>query len=276
MAQSAAGSQDANSGVRFERGRKSAELLYVYDGHFYVKTQINNAPPVFFLLDTGAFTTLIARSYAQSLGLAPMFDVEKREFFEAPLKFDGLRVNNQRFDGQHLAACFPTVGIQVCGILGYDFIKNFVLVFDHQKGTVSVHDARTYKHPDGDGANSEVIPVNLSDRTPHTKIDLFLGRSTEPTKIDVMFDTGSPIPFCLTGEFIAKVRESGETFQAVRIGPRRIPLQDPVTCPKAPLQKGPTNFDGLLGGLAYLFPKVVFDYQNSRVIITHLGDSRRK
>jgi membrane-associated protease RseP (regulator of RpoE activity) len=84
------------------------------------------------------------------------------------------------------------------GIIGYDFIKEFVVEIDYSRRVINLYDPQTFVYK---GAG-ELIPFRLA-RTPFVNAELLIdGRAPVEGRFEV--DTGSDSAFILTSPFVKK------------------------------------------------------------------------
>ncbi|MBL7960010.1 aspartyl protease family protein [bacterium] len=137
--------------------------------HIVMKVKINNSRPLSFLLDTGNKYAIVELETAKELGLTLEGEVEvKGAGSETP---KGAYVNAASFaipgyDGfsqpvklalplRRLASVF---GHDFDGIIGSEFIKQFVLELDYQNHKMILHDRKKFQY----SGKGESIPVKLS------------------------------------------------------------------------------------------------------------------
>lgn len=137
--------------------------------HVIVKVTVNNSRPLSFVLDTGASVAMIRTDVARELGL-PLYG-SARIGGAGPGTQEGSLVKGATwslvgFDGfsQPLALALPfpelpaAMGRDTHGIIGGEFIKQFVLELDYQSRIIRLHNRQTFAYA-GPG---ETIPIEFN------------------------------------------------------------------------------------------------------------------
>lgn len=123
------------------------------------------------VLDSGAGMTVIDLEFAESIGLKPKGKLKGQgvgktvefSFVEVPsITLPGLVMEKQRvvagdFVGPLLRKAW---GLDIIGILGYDFMSRFVIKVDYANEKLSFYDPGTFQYK-GDG---KILPAPLQDR----------------------------------------------------------------------------------------------------------------
>ena len=179
--------------------------------HVVIQVKVNNSRPLSFVLDTGDKFAIIDLERAKELGLN--LQGELRAGGAGSERPTGAFVRNSTFtipglDGfsqpvnialpvRNLA---PRMGQDFDGILGSEFIKEFVLELDYQARVLKLHDKDkfTYSGP------GESIPIKLNGAG-HPIID---GEVTpigsDPVKGKFVLDIGSGAALILYSPFVAE------------------------------------------------------------------------
>jgi len=136
--------------------------------HIVVKVTIGTSRPLAFILDTGADAALVRTEVAQELGLKLEGTVgiggagggrQSGQFVRnASWSLVGLRGFTQP-----VALAIPmtelssAMGMSIDGIIGGQFIRQFVVELDYQARQLTLHDRKTFKY-DGTG---DVLPIEM-------------------------------------------------------------------------------------------------------------------
>ena len=137
--------------------------------HIVVKVVINNSRPLSFVLDTGAYAAIVRLPAAEELGLTLYGSANTggagagrqagQRVRNATWSLVGLKGFSQPVS---LALPLPMLprghGQDIDGIIGGEFIKQFVVELDYQARTITVHDPKTYRYR---GAG-ETLPLDLN------------------------------------------------------------------------------------------------------------------
>ena len=137
--------------------------------HVLVKAHVKNSRPLWFVLDTGANVAIVRTDTAKELGLSLEGTVSTggagsgrqagQRVKDAKWSLAGLEAFSQPIT---LALPFPLLpaglGTAVDGIVGGEFIKEFVLELDYQTRRITLHDRGTFKY-EGPG---EILPLEFN------------------------------------------------------------------------------------------------------------------
>lgn len=156
---------------RFANGRDALDIPFEFiENHIYLPVTIGGKKRLW-VLDSGAGMTVIDNTYAQELGLELEGQIKGQgagnlvdvSFAMLPaFSVSGLEFDEQRAAAIDVAGLFDRwLGMDVVGILGYDFLSRLVTKVDYAHETLSFYhpDSFTYK---GDGAILE-SPISKSN-----------------------------------------------------------------------------------------------------------------
>lgn len=142
---------------RFLQGRSSEGIPFdLYGNTIWLKVWVDSKGPYRFLLDSGAGATCIDSSLASELGLRVAGVVEGKgaggsqtvSFCEVPsLKLKGVEFLDQTIAVISLSRLYATLGRQIDGILGYDFLSRFVSRIGYGDRSLSLYDPESYDYP---------------------------------------------------------------------------------------------------------------------------------
>ena len=187
------------------------------DPHILVQLTIQGKGYDFYL-DSGASGVFIDSSLAAKLGLETFGPSEQNQFGQwvkgyallPEVSVGGITVKNL------IAATLPgwdasQPGVDIVGLVGYDFIANAVLAIDYEKGTVTATNPLTFEPP----ADGVALPIALDDGVPYITVQI---GQTQADRFVV--DTGSPNCFLAAG--FAKAHPEDIKDQGVGGGVDRI------------------------------------------------------
>ena len=181
--------------------------------HIVVKARVNDSRPLSFVLDTGANAALVRLNVAAELGLSLYGSVNSGG--AGPGRQAGRLVKNavwslvglERFS-QPLTLALPmpelpsALGRDADGIIGGEFIRQFVLEIDYQSRALVLHDRQTFRY-DGTG---DTLPIEFTPGG-HPIIKATVtppgGQATEQR---FMLDVGSGLALALHSPFVAERR----------------------------------------------------------------------
>jgi hypothetical protein len=196
--------------------------------HVVIQVKVNNSRPLSFVLDTGDKFAIIDLARAKELGLNLRGEVRaagagaerpagafvKDSTFTIPGLAGFSQQLNIALPVQNLA---PRFGHDFDGILGSEFIKEFVVELDYQARVMKLHDKNKFSYA-GPG---ESIPVKLNGAG-HPIID---GEVTpigsDPVKGKFVLDVGSSAALILYSPFVVEHHLLGpnlKTIKAIGVG----------------------------------------------------------
>ncbi|MFC1851847.1 DUF4292 domain-containing protein [candidate division CSSED10-310 bacterium] len=281
--------------ISYVSDRSSRDIpLDIQGVHLFLQCWVNDSEPLWFLLDTGASISIIDRDLAQKLGFeltgrisgtgTGEKQVEVNFIQNAAIRLRGVKLPAQTIAAISLRNALEVgFGREVAGILGYDFIKCFVVEIDYEKKKLQLHDPETWVYQ---GHGTE-IPVRFLNNKPvcDGSITMPGGKSI---KCVLRFDTGSSValrfnkPFTVEHDLLAALPKKldsrgggigGETSNylgrivAVQIG--NLVFKNPV-CSFSQSETGigaDPSHAGKLGGTILERCTVILDYKRERIYL---------
>jgi len=145
----AAGQKD----YQFTQGDRAEDIpIRFEDNHIYIPV-IADCKERYWILDTGASVSVIDAGFAESLGLELQGEMKGKGAggpvdvkFTALPGFDlkGIHFGEQKLAAIDLAELNKLLGLEIVGILGYDFLSRFVTKIDFAKERLSLYDPETF------------------------------------------------------------------------------------------------------------------------------------
>jgi hypothetical protein len=277
--------------VRFDAGESALKIPLDIDNNIIrMQVRVNNSKPLRFIFDTGASASAISSQRAAELGLktqgqfrgnATGGKIQGSMTEGVSLSVQGAEVLNL------LVASFPfntPPDFEFDGVIGSDFINQFVVEIDYQDKIMNLYNPRTYRYP----GKGEVIPLFLAaGKTPLVSTKIILeGRAPIEAKLEV--DTGADGTFVINSplvkreklvEAISKTGQSnnngagGEQIllagrvKAVQLG-QLVFDNPPVGLSQDTEGAGASEEnDGVVGGEIFRRFKVILDYSRKRMIL---------
>jgi len=274
-------------GVKWPEGEDSVTLPLNIDGsHIFVKALVGEKE-LSFLIDTGAESNYLHKGIGEELGLEEEGVLEAVGYGGSAgigfvkindLSIGGIEIGDQTwasFDLSQLRRGMPDLD----GILGYDFIANFVLEIDYDASEVTLYKPGAYS-PVGGG---EIIDLGFFKKIPTT-----VGRLDGVEGI-FLLDTGSGNLMDLTRTYAAEHELMGDSDERALTmrgmgGDTRLMLKDMRLLEIGTLKyENPTvgvllgeggglaaieEVDGNIGsGLFSEYAKAVFDYGEKKLYL---------
>lgn len=288
---SARESQQAVPTVRFDSGDSALKIpLDIDNSIIRMHVSINHSKPLKFIFDTGASFSVISSQRATELGLKSQGEargsatggsIKGSYTTGVSLSVHGAEVFNQ------LVAWIPIntpPDFEFDGVIGQNFIEQFVVEIDYDNKLMNLYDPRTYTY----SGRGEVIPLMLATgKTPLVSTKIILERRA-PVEARMEVDTGADGTFVINSplvkkrklaEAISKMGQSNSNgaggeqkllygrAKAVQLG-RLIFDNPPVGLSQDTEGSGASEEnDGLIGGEIFRRFKVILDYSRKRMIL---------
>ncbi len=187
---------EGDHGVRYLKQDGTARLAFDYAAkHLWVRASVNGNPPADFIYDTGASITVIDSTYAAQIGLEAQGHMQGQGAGATGsvslATLDDLKVAGDDGDGIEMKNV-PVAVLSVnpmlepffwkpaAGIVGFNFISQFVNEIDYDTGTIVLRDPKAFEYQ-GQG---EAIPMELAGTVPAIEMTLD-GRYKGKFRIDV-------------------------------------------------------------------------------------------
>ena len=276
--------------VRFTSGNRALKIPLEIDNNIILlRVSVNGSKLLKFIFDTGASHTVISSQQAAELGLktvgrvrgnATGGPIEGSFIRGVSLSVAGAEVSNQLIG----STPFPTIpGFEFHGVIGYDFINQFVIEIDYLNQHMNLYDPRSYTYR----GKEKPIPLLFDGegRIPFVQMKIVLeGRAPFPAKLEL--DTGADGTFIVTSSFVKKHRllaampdavqdrgvgVGGEQrrllgqVKAAHLG--RFIFKDPPLALELDEGAGAKAKDGVIGGEIFRRFKVILDYRHRRMIL---------
>jgi predicted aspartyl protease len=278
---------------RFTAGQRSIRVpIELANDLIVLKVRVNRSRPLHFIFDTGASISVIDPQTAKALGLrakgklkldATGGSVQSGLIGPVSLSLAGVTVFKQPLATIDLDAFAPLFGYKIDGIIGYDFINNFVVEIDFAAGLMSLYETGSYKYA---GAG-ESIPIELVKKTPFVHVRIGLNQR-EPIVGKFEVDSGATGVLSLNTPFVnkhkmlgtltthaqSKLSGAGGSAEAVKAHVSTVELGSLVV--KNPLvvfaqgtegSESSAEYDGELGAGFLSQFKTILDYSRSQMIL---------
>lgn len=144
------------SEVRFDTGNSARNIPFeLHNNHIYLQVKVNNSKPLSFILDTGA-SSIISRKRAESLdlkfrGTEQGFGLSENAVEAAIVEGVSLNLFGATLSRQTIAVIAledlqESSGRTVDGILGYSFLRRFVVEIDYGAKTINLHSPKSFRY----------------------------------------------------------------------------------------------------------------------------------
>ena len=163
-----------------------------------IQLRVNESGPLWFILDTGANSCVLNHKAADELRLQPVSDVQGSGAGRGPVPFRSyrkeevkFRIARASFQCDHVLSVDLSnqpsiIGRRVDGVLGSDFIAQFVIEVDYDRSVVWLHDPERFRYR----GKGEVLPLTFERRLPYVEAQITVpGQLPSPRKL--LVDSGS-------------------------------------------------------------------------------------
>jgi hypothetical protein len=145
----------ASANVEFASGQSALNIPFEFEfNQIVLQVRVNNSAPLKFMFDTGAGISLLSAKKAAELNLKQVDTVKATGVGGSlegslangiSLSVPGVTVQNQRLALLPLDVPFCE-GKDIEGIIGYDFIKEFVVEINYETRRLSLFDPSSYQY----------------------------------------------------------------------------------------------------------------------------------
>ena len=266
----------------------------LFENNILVQFRINSSQPVWCIFDTGASINVLDKNLAAQIGLADNGAanlnagggaVEGTVVENATVSLPGVEAYRQRIALVSLDILPQYFGRPVQGIIGTDFIKNFVIEIDHANQTLTFYNHKTYNL----SKDPQAIAIKNVDNVPYTEIELLLDGNKTITA-DFELDTGSSrslqinspfadknnipgtLPKSKTAEGVGGAGVGGNTsfidarINALRIGQYK--FDNPVvSISRDTAGTGAGQDAGVIGTEIFRRFTVILDYESQKILL---------
>lgn len=191
--------------------------------HVIVRATIDQSRELAFVLDTGANTAIVRTEIAETLGLT--LEGQVIAGGAGPGRQTGSFVRNARWslvglDGfsQPVSLALPlpelsaAMGRPLDGIIGGEFIRQFVVELDYQARTIRLHDPATFTYR----GTGETIPIDFVNVTHPVVTATVTPVGGEPVERKFILDIGSGQALVLHSPFVEERRLLGPESTTIR------------------------------------------------------------
>ena len=214
--------QGGGNHVFFENGKESTRIPFADDfGLIFLELSLNDSQLLSFVLDTGFDTNIVNASLPKRLGIElknrqivaqPGGEIEMGEATDLTFKIGGVTLKNQTAMTAPLSSLAPIIGRPFDGILGHDFISQFVVEIDYEKKQISLYDPKTFRYV----GSGESIPVTVVQREPFVTAEI-----AQPNRPSIQgkfkIDTGSMDAIGLNNNFFVSKKVLSENQKTIEI-----------------------------------------------------------
>ena len=169
--------EEGDKDYKFTAGNSAENIPFEFIGnHLFIPVTVSGKEDLW-VLDTGAAMSVITTGFANDLGLelegdlkgvgaAGTVDVQFAEL--PPYSLSGISFDGQTVGVIDMSELMRRIGINVPGILGYDFLSRFVTKVDYANQLVSFYDPEAFTYT-GDGRE---VDVHIKDSVFETSATL--------------------------------------------------------------------------------------------------------
>lgn len=275
---------------RFTSGASALGIPFQVSSNFVlVQLRVNNSRPRWFLFSTGSASVIDTRM-AKELGLliqsqekstAAGSDISAGSISGVSLALPGVKTLNQIVGVLSLDFLSSVLGQPIAGIIGYDFISQFVIEVDYAKRSMNVYAPDTYRY----SGSGDVLPIKFIDKRPFIAVKITM-EGHEPVEGTVELETASSGTLVVQRSFAEahQLLNSAKGFRLGNVGGAgggmsrtlqgrvrniqvgRFMINNPVVI-FSQTEDAKADGDGLLGGEVLRRFCLVLDYSRQRIIL---------
>lgn len=256
-----------------------------------LQARVNDSAPLWFILDTGADSTVIDAQLAKSLrlkshgrmvGTGSAGTAEAIIFKGVALRLPNVEAVNQTVAALPLDFLSPELGMKISGVIGNDIIKEFVVEVDYASRIINLYEPESYQYS---GAG-EVVPITFEENLPFVRASVAVEGQIIEGKFEL--DSGSTGAVLFNTPFVQKYRllKVVSKRKQTRIGGvggmaqaylgriksmtlGGIVIENPVArfSQSTRGDYASDKYDGLIGGEIFRRFKTTFDYSRRRMTL---------
>jgi hypothetical protein len=196
---------------RFANGSSAVgiPLLFSAKEHMFVRVRVNDSEPLLFGLDSGFEQTAITTKQATALKLKVYGDTKANGVgegeadisFARNVSFDlsGVKFRLSEIGVLTLDFPSPVVDEPIAGILGYDFISQFVVSINYADNSMSLYSPRAYRYRE----RGDILPITMIDNYPTIPATVSLP-GLPPLTVHLVIDTGADTGIFFNSPFVKR------------------------------------------------------------------------
>ena len=287
---------DSAPEFHFARGQRAVSIPFEISdkGHIFLRVRVNGSEPLWFGFDSGTEQTLISQRQAKALNLKLQGGMQAAGSGEETVDFALARNVSFSLPGVDftlaevgvlaLEFASPVPGQAIGGLLGYDFIRRFVVEIDYTAHVINLYRPRGYRYR----GRGETVPVRMMDNNPYIPVKVVLP-GLRPVSGMFLIDSGADTDIGFYSPFVKRHKlldSTQETTEASTLGiggasKVRIGQATNVQIGRAVIANPVVEFSqatrgddagtigaGLIGGkLLRQFKTVIFDPSRHRIIL---------
>lgn len=152
--------EEGGRDYRFTEGDAAENIPFRFIGnHLYIPVFVEGIEYLW-ILDTGAGMSVIDKAFADDMGLETEGNLKGRGaggtvdvgFAELPpFELEGISFDEQKVAVIDMAELIRRLGVEISGILGFDFLSRFVTRIDYANELISFYDPESFTYT-GDGS----------------------------------------------------------------------------------------------------------------------------
>lgn len=187
-------------------------------GHIFLQVRVNNSEPLWVVLDSGSGDTVLNQRLIRKLNLkieaegeAEGAGGEQAAVLTSGVSLDinGVRLASQEIPAIDFQSLEKSIGREINGMLGYDFMRRFVVEVDYEALVLRIHKAAGYRYR----GHGQILPITTENDHPHVRLMVNLsGREALAGKFIVDGGAGG-----VTLEFSNSFVEAHKLLESVEI-----------------------------------------------------------
>ncbi len=276
----------------FASGTSALGIPFQLSSNFVlVQLRVNNSQPLCFLFST-ASTSVIDTRIAKELGLRVQGKEESTatgSSYEAglisgvSLALPGVTTFNQTVAVLHLEFFSSIMGQPIAGLIGYDFISQFVIEVDYATRKMNVYAPAGYKY----SGSGDAIRIKFIDNSPFISVKIAMeGREAVEGTFEFATESSGVLVVQRSFAEAHRLLDSTKSFRLGNVGSDegsmsrslqgrvkniqvgRLSINNPiVSFSQAEAGKAATGGDGQIGGEVLRRFRLVIDYSRQLIVL---------
>lgn len=295
-------SQKPVQSVRFASGQSALKIPFELSNNLVLlQAQVNVSQPLWFIFDTGANASIIDAQLVKELklragrkaqGSASGGAIEAELIPGVSLALPGVKVFNQTVAALPINGISPMFGKSIGGIIGYDFLKQFVVEVDYDAKVMNLFAPAGYEYR----RSGDIVPIKFINKKPFVIGKLKL-EGRDAIAGTFMIDTGANEAMTVNSPFVranqilkslTRIKQANlgglggaaksitARVENIQLG-RFVIIKPLVSFSQAAEGSDAlANYAGVLGGEIFRRFTLILDYSRQRIILepnAHMAES---
>lgn len=207
------------------KNKKSVVIPFKFSNkNIIIPLTINNSDSLYFMLDTGLTHTLITELFPEDSlllnntgeelikGLGGEQTLEVVISYDNEIRLKGIKGTHQRINliKEDIFNLSRLAGHKINGIIGYDFLKHFIVKIDYVRQQLTLYNPKRYKKK---LRNYLHFPLEIRAGKPYIRTDI-IAPDKQRKNLKLMIDTGASLSLWLMDSETTQIPKPPKTIPA--------------------------------------------------------------